>query len=181
VGENRVHLHSMLVHSVIGLTLLAGGSFVLDLAGASFGRIGPDLWAFLLRASQVGVLLLSAPTIVTGIADRNSMYVNWHPSHRAKLVLSLLLVALSAGVLTALLVGGGWPPTWIGIAVISNVAVVLALAAYGLRITLGRQSMARTSYVPDMMNDPPVDILEAIATAAAEEPKLIDPSEEDAA
>jgi hypothetical protein len=171
----------MLVHSVIGLTLLAGASFVLDLASASFGRIGPDLWALLLRASLVGVLLLSAPAIVTGIADRNSMYVSWHPSHRAKLVLSLVLVALSACVSIALLADQGRASAWIGAAVISNAAVVLALAAYGLRITLGRQSMARTSYVPDMMNDPPVDILEAIATAAAEEPKLIDPSEEDAA
>ena len=41
--------------------------------------------------------------------------------------------------------------------------------------------LARTSYVSDMWKTPPVDILETVAAAAAEHPKLIDPHEEDAA
>jgi hypothetical protein len=72
-------------------------------------------------------------------------------------------------------------PSWLGASVAAAVVVVLALAAYGLRITLGRQALAKASYVPDMYREPPVDILETVAAAAAIDPKLIDPHEEDAA
>lgn len=181
MGPSRIHLHSMLVHSVIGLAVLAAGAFALETLGTTIGRLGPELWPYLLRASLLGLLLLSVPAIITGIADRNHTYATWHPSHRAKLILSLLLVTALAGQLVAMLAASDRLSTRLGVGVVANVVIVLALAAYGLRITLGRQSMARTSYVPDMMKDPPVDILEAIATAAAAEPKLIDPSEEDAA
>lgn len=181
MAESRIHLHSMLVHSVVALALLAAGSFVLAALGASFGRLGHQLWVALLPASLVGVLLLSVPAIVTGIADRDHAYATWHPSHRAKLVLSLLLVALVAGELTAMLAGSGPVTPWVGAGIAANMVVVLALAAYGLRITLGRQALARTSYMPDMKQQPPIDILAVVAAAAAEEPRLIDPSEEDAA
>ena len=70
---------------------------------------------------------------------------------------------------------------WLGVLIGVAVVVVWALAAYGLRITLGRQSLAKTSYVADMFRQPPVDILETLAAAAAQQPKLIDPHEEDAA
>jgi hypothetical protein len=181
MAESRIHLHSMLVHSVVALAALAAGSFVLAALGASFGRLGPGLWVALLRASLVGLLLCSLPAVVTGIADRDRAYATWHPSHRAKLVLSLLLVALVAIELAATLTGSGPITAWVGVGIAANMVVVLALAAYGLRITLGRQALARTSYVPDMKQRPPVDILALVAAAAAEEPKLIDPSEEDAA
>ncbi len=59
-----------------------------------------------------------------------------------------------------------------------NCAVVLALSAYGLRISLGRQSLARTSYQCDMDFDPPMDILECVAEFADDPPKLIDVQEE---
>lgn len=181
MGQSRIHLHSMLVHSVIALAVLAAASFALELTGASLGRLGAELWWFLLRSSLAGVLLLSVPAIVTGLADRDHAYATWHPSHRAKLVLSLLLVALVAGELAALLAGSAHIARWFGAGIAANVVVVVALAAYGLRITLGRLALARTSYVPDMHREPPVDILAAVAVAAAEEPRLIDPSEEDAA
>ena len=180
MGHSRLHLHSMIVHSVIALTLFGAGSLVLAGLGASFGRFGPELWPVLTRAALAGVLLLTAPAIATGIADRNHAYATWHPSHRAKLVLSLVLVVLVAAALALLLTSApGF--AWAAIAVAASVAVVLALAAYGLRITLGRQALARTSYLPDMHQQPPVDVLDAVAAAAAEEPRLLDPSEEDAA
>jgi FtsH-binding integral membrane protein len=181
VGHSRIHLHSMLVHSVIALAVLAAASLALELAGASLGRLGPELWSFLLRASLAGVLLLSVPAIATGIADRDHAYATWHPSHRIKLVLSLVLVAVVAFELAAMLLDVELASTWLGAGVVANVVLVIALAAYGLRITLGRQALARTSYVPDMMRTPPVDILEAVAAATADSARLIDPSEEDAA
>ena len=181
MGQSRIHLHSILVHSVIALAGVAAASMALELAGASFGRLGSELWSFLLETSLVGLLLLSVPAIVTGIADRDHAYATWHPSHRAKLVLSVLLVAAVALELTVVFLGSDSVPGWLGAGVAANVALVIALAAYGLRITLGRQALARTSYVPDMNRVPPVDILEAVAAAAAESARLIDPSEEDAA
>lgn len=181
MSQSRIHLHSMLVHSVVALAVVAAVSFALLRAGAAFGRLGPELWQLLLVGSLVALLLLSVPAVVTGIADRDHAYANWHPSHRAKLALSLLLVAVVAFELVAMLLGSDRAPGWLGAGITANVVLVVALAAYGLRITLGRQALARTSYVPDMKQDPPVDILEAVAAAAADSARLIDPSEEDAA
>lgn len=181
MGPSRIHLHSMLVHSVIAFAVLALGAFALEQTGTAWGRLGPELWSFLVRASLLGVLLLSVPAIVSGIADRNHTYATWHPSHRAKLVLSLLLVAMSGAELVALLLGADASTRWIAAGAIANVLLALALASYGLRITLGRQALARTSYLPDLRKVPPVDILEAVAAVTAENARLIDPSEENAA
>lgn len=181
MAESRIHLHSMLVHSVVALAVVAAITFALAATGADLGRFGSELWTFLLWCSLAGVLVLSLPAIVTGIADRDHMYANWHPSHRAKLVLSIVLALLVAAELLALAVRPGGSILWLGLGMAANLVVVLALAAYGLRITLGRQALARTSYVPDMKHQPPIDILETVARAAAEQAKLIDPSEEDAA
>ena len=69
--------------------------------------------------------------------------------------------------------------SWLALAVIpGNCALVLALSAFGLRITLGRQSLAGTSYQPDMDFDPPINILECVADFAEDPPKLIDVREE---
>ena len=51
--------------------------------------------------------------------------------------------------------------------VLGNPLVCFGLSFYGLRITLGRQSLARTSYTPDMHREPPVDILESAAAHVA--------------
>ena len=180
--EHRpVHLHSMLVHAVVALAPLAAVAMVLEASSATVAGVGPDVWAFLLRGSLIGILLIAIPSIVTGINERNHMYVNWPPSHRIKLVLSIVLVVLVGYELIAVLGSDGplqiW--TWLALAVIvGNCAVVLALSAYGLRITLGRQSFARTSYQPDMDFDPPMDILECVAEFADDPPKLINVQEE---
>ena len=69
--------------------------------------------------------------------------------------------------------------SWLGLAiVVGNCAVAFALSYFGLRITLGRQSLAATSYTSDMDREPPVDILEVVAEHAHEPPKMIDVQKE---
>ena len=94
MDHRPVHLHSMLVHAAIALAPLSAGAFVLETSSLTVVGIGPAVWAFLFRGSLIGMLVFSLPSIVTGIAERNHMYVNWPPSHRIKLTLSLVLVIL---------------------------------------------------------------------------------------
>jgi hypothetical protein len=127
------------------------------------------------------MLVVAVPATLTGISERNHMYVNWPPSHRAKLVLSLLLMVMVCGEIAVLAFGPGERAvvSWLGLAiVIGNNAVALALSFFGLRITLGRQAFGSTSYVSDMDRDPPVDILEVVAEHAAQPAKLIDVQKE---
>lgn len=177
VEHHPVHLHSIVVHAVVALALLGALALVLEASSVTVAGVGPEVWAFLLRGSLVGVLLIAVPSIVTGISERNHMYVNWPPSHRVKLALSIVLVAIVGLELVALF-GADGPlriGSWLAAAVIvGNSTVVLALSAYGLRITLGRQSLARTSYRPDMDFDPPIDILDCVAEFAEDPAKLID-------
>jgi len=171
----------MLVHAAIALAPLAAAALVMEATAATVAGIGPEVWAFLLRGSLIGMLLIALPSIATGISERNHMYVNWPPSHRIKLALSIALVALVCFELVAVL-GSDGPlriRSWLALAVIvGNCALVLALSAYGLRITLGRQSLARTSYQADLDFDPPIDILDCVAEFADDSPKLINVREE---
>ncbi len=167
----------MMVHAAIAMAPLAAAAMVLEIRSIAVAGIGPEVWGFLFRGSLIGMLLIALPSIVTGISERNHMYVNWPPSHRIKLALSIVLVALVGFELVevfgsegSLRIGSA-----LGVAVIiGNCAVVFALSAYGLRITLGRQSLARTSYQPDMDFDPPMNILDCVAEFAEDPPKLID-------
>ena len=181
MDHQPVHLHSMLVHAVIAFAPLAAVSFVLDSSAATVGDIDADVWRLLLWVALVGMLSIALPATVTGISERNHMYANWPPSHRAKLVLSLVLVVMVAGEIVALWSGAGeyGVVSWLGLAiVVGNCAVAAALSYYGLRITLGRQGFGSTSYVSDMDRDPPVDILDVVAEHAREAPKLIDVQKE---
>jgi FtsH-binding integral membrane protein len=181
VEHRPLHLHSILVHAAVALAPLAAGAFVLEASSSTVFGIGPAVWTFLLRGSLIGLFLIALPSIATGISERNHMYVNWPPSHRIKLTLSLALVLLVGFELVAVLASDAplQLRSWLALAVIvGNCAVVFALSAYGLRITLGRQSLARTSYQPDMDFDPPMNILDCVAEFAADPPKLIDVREE---
>jgi hypothetical protein len=171
----------MLVHSVVALAPLAAGGFVLEATTTTIGAIDPAVWPLLLRGSLIGMLLLSLPAILTGISERNHMYVNWPPSHGIKLAVSIALVVLVIWELGTIVVDPA--PLVVGSAlglavIVGNNLAVLALAAYGLRITLGRISLAPTSYTPDMDLDPPVDILDAVAGFAADPARLIEVREE---
>jgi len=181
VDHKPVHLHSMLVHAVIALAPLAAVSFVLDASASTVGGIDAGVWRLLLWVALVGMLVVALPAILTGINERNHMYANWPPSHRAKLVLSLVLVVMVFAEIVALWSGAGErrAVSWLGLAIVAgNCAVALALSYYGLRISLGRQGVGSTSYVSDMDRDPPVDILDVVAEHAREAPKLIDVQKE---
>jgi hypothetical protein len=171
----------MLVHAVIALAPLGAISFVLDANAATVAGIDPAVWRFLLWVSLVGMLLSALPATLTGISERNHLYANWPFSHRAKLVLSLILMVMVTGEIVALALGKatGGLSSPLGLAtVIGNCTVALALSYYGLRISLGRQGFGSTSYVSDMDRQPPVDILEVVAEHAQEAPKLIDVQKE---
>jgi hypothetical protein len=60
----------------------------------------------------------------------------------------------------------------------ANPCLAFLLAAYGVKMTLGRQSLARTSYVPDLRRDPPVDVLAVNAARMTEPPDVVDILEE---
>ena len=127
------------------------------------------------------MLALALPASVTGVSERNHMYANWSRSHRAKLILSLALMVM----VSVELIGLGYSTgahrffSWLALAiVVGNCAVVFGLSYFGLKITLGRQALARTSYQPDMDWEPPLNILECVADFAADPPKLIDVQKE---
>lgn len=160
---------------------LAAFSLVLENAGSVVGPAGPEVWALLLRGSLLGMLVLAVPSALSGVTERNHMYAGWPSSHRAKLVLSVVLLVMVAGELLALVAIQGAPRvvSWLGLAVVAgNCLVVFGLSFFGLKITLGRQGFGRTSYLPDMDWDPPMDILSCVADYAGDPPKLIDVREE---
>jgi hypothetical protein len=171
----------MMVHGVVAFALVAATSLVLESTGATVGPAGPEVWALLLRGSLLGMLILALPSTVSGITERNHMYAGWPPSHRAKLVLSIALVLLVAGELAGIVRAEG-PPivvSWVGLAVIvGNCCVVFGLSYFGLKITLGRQGLGGTSYLPDMDRRPPIDILSSVAEYSGDSPRLIDVQEE---
>lgn len=181
VDHKPVHLHSMLVHAVIAFAPLAAISYLLDASSATVGGIDSGVWRLLLWLALIGMLALSLPAVLTGISERNHMYANWPPSHRAKLILSVVLVVIVAVELIALRSGkgaGGFL-SWLGLAiVVGNSVVALALSYYGLRITLGRQGLGSTSYTPDMDREPPVDVLDVVAEHAHEPARMIDVQKE---
>jgi hypothetical protein len=171
----------MLVHAVIAFAPLAAVSFVLDASTTTVGGIEAGVWRFLLWLALFGMLILALPATLTGISERNHMYANWSPSHRAKLVLSFVLVVMVSAEIVALWSGAGarGVMSWLGFTiVVGNCAVAVALSYYGLRITLGRQGVGSTSYVPDMDREPAVDILDVVAEHAHEPPKMIDVQKE---
>jgi hypothetical protein len=171
----------MVVHAVIALAAVAATAFVVEAAGFTVASILPATWAFLLSAALVGMMVIAVPATISGIVERGHMYVNWHSSHKAKLALSLLLLGLTVAELAALALARR-PlalTSWLGLAVLAgNPLICFGLSFYGLRITLGRQSLARTSYTPDMHRTPPVDILESAALHVAQRAAVIDVQEE---
>jgi hypothetical protein len=167
----------MVVHAVVALAPLAALSFLFEASGTAIFSVGPEVWAFLLRGSLIGMLVLALPSALTGIVERNHMYVNWPPSHRWKLALSLALVVMVSIELIALGSIDGAPEvtSWLGFAiVIGNCVVVFGLSFFGLKISLGRQGFGATSYTPDMDRDPPLDILAQVAEYTGDPPRLID-------
>jgi hypothetical protein len=169
----KLHLHSMLVHAVLAAVPLAGVAFLLAAGDVTLGGFSPAVWRFLTRASLLAVLLVALPATLAGVLERRHMYVTWHRTHQLKLALSLVLIVFVAAELAALLVGAAGALTGAAI-VLGNPVVGALLSVYGLKMTLGRQSLATTSYRPDMLRDPAVDVLALNAAGMNEPPDLID-------
>ena len=177
MDHKPVHLHSMLVHVVIAFAPLAAISFIVDNSATTLAGVEPSVWCLLLWLSLVGTLVFAVPATLSGISERNRLYANWPPSHRAKLLLSVVLVVLVTAELGALATGAGEQGVFspLGLAVVfANTMIALALSYYGLRITLGRQGLGSTSYTSDMDRNPPIDILDVVAEHAREPAKMID-------
>ncbi len=170
-----------MVHGVVAFAPLAALSMVLESMGSTVGPAGPLVWALLLRLSLFAMLVLAVPSTLSGIVERNHMYASWPPSHRAKLVLSVALILLVAGELWVV-VGASGPVAVLSLCgfavVVGNSLVVFGLSFFGLKITLGRQGVGGTSYLPDMDWEPPIDILACVADYSGDPPKLIDVREE---
>jgi len=171
----------MLVHGVVGFAPLASVSFVLASRGDSIGGFGPEIWGLLLWVSLIVMLILSVPSTLTGIGERNHMYTNWPTSHRVKLFLSMALVFVLTTELLALWFTGTGPRVMsllgFGI-VVGNNLIVFGLSFFGLKISLGRQGFGRTSYKPDMDWDPPLDVVACVADYSGDAPKMIDVQKE---
>lgn len=172
----------MLVHAVIAFAPLGAVSFILDASAATVGGIEPATWRLLLWGALVGMLLMVIPATLTGILERNHLYANWPPSHRAKLILSLVLAVMVGAEMGGLVLGESTVPltSLLGLAiVVGNNLLALTLSYFGLRITLGRQGFGSTSYVADVDREPPVDILEVAAEHAREPARVIDVRKEE--
>jgi len=181
MDHRPLHMHSMLVHAVVACAPLAAASFVLMVGNIGIAGIGPETWSVLLWFSLGAIAMLALPSTLTGISERNHMYANWPPSHRAKLILSLMLIVMVVIEMISL-----WSATteprlmsWLGAAIVGgNCAVVFALSFFGLKISLGRQGFGSTSYKSDMDWDPPLDVLACVADYSGDAPKLIDVQKE---
>jgi len=169
-----LHLHSMLVHSVLAFVPLAALAFVLAENNVQLGSFGTALWRFLAWISLIVVLAVGVLATVSGILERRHLYVTWHRTHTWKLWLGLALVGLAAFAAAMLAGALPLPPAAGWVALGSLVLVAGALTALGLKMSLGRQSLGRTSYRPDVMQTPPIDILAATAARLAEPPDVID-------
>jgi hypothetical protein len=171
----------MVVHAVAALAPLAAVAYVFEATGARPLALHPGAWGFIVRSALVLMLSISVASTVTGVFERNRVYATWHRTHRIKLVLSGVLIAVTAVELGYLLGPDAAfelvSPFGIAVVLVNNL-VTFALCAYGLKLTLGRQGIGMTSYVPDMFKDEPVDILDATAERVAAPPKLIDLLEE---
>ena len=181
MDHRPLHMHSMLVHAVVAFAPVAAVSFVLAARQISIFGFTSETWVFMLWISLSAILVLALPSTITGISERNHMYANWPPSHRAKLILSILLIVMVGAELLALGTAKIEPRlvSWLGLAIVAgNCALVFGLSFFGLKISLGRQGFGPTSYKPDMDWDPPLDVVACVADYSGDAPKMIDVQKE---
>lgn len=177
MGKHKLHLHSMIVHVVAALAPLAAVAFVLFILQIEFLSFDQLIWKFLVWFSLIVILLVSIPSIFTGIFERNHVYAKWHSTHKIKLVLSALLVGAIIIELVVLIWSGLGTSLFSlsGLLIIPvNNLLVFFLGVYGLKISLGRQSFGKASYEPDLFKNEPVDILVNAAEQRKKEAKYLD-------
>jgi hypothetical protein len=167
----------MMVHSLLALAPLAALAFILVNLRIEFFSFQIKTWDLIVKFSVVVIFLLSIPSLVSGIAERNKMYAKWHFTHKVKTILSVLLVLATFLELIGLILSeiSGGLLTWLGLGIICiNNVLCFLLSYFGLKITLGRQSLKKPSYVPDLFQEGSQDILEKAGQYAKEEPKFVD-------
>lgn len=177
MGKKKLHLHSMMVHSVIGLAFVAAVTFIFLKLGITFLGFEGKTWRFLTIFSVIVIFLISFPSIFSGIFERGHVYAKWHSTHKIKLILSLLLLLVLVIEIIMFLQSGlqGNLFSLLGILIIfANTVLSMLLGAYGLKISLGRQTFEKTSYTPDLQLDEPIDILVSAGKNRKEEAKYLD-------
>lgn len=175
--NQKLHLHSMMVHTIAALSPIAAIAFIFFKQGIAFYRFDSSTWYVLVILSVTFSLLVAIPSLLTGIFERGHIYVRWHSSHQIKLVLSLLLILML--VVELVLIGSGGLEAELfsltGILLIfGNNIVTFLLCKFGLKITLGRQSLEKTSYEPDLFRAEPVDILKTAGELKNEPARYLD-------
>lgn len=171
--KNR-HIHSILVHPVIAFALMASLSRYCYVNNISFLMMRNKEWYFLELFSLFLLFIISIPATLSGVFEISKMYARWHNSHKIKLILSLSLILLSCFRLIILFLGD--VSAFLNVSIYSLlIVIVFFLSYYGLKITLGRQSLGKTSYEPDFFKkNAPVDILKEAEVYVMEKPKRVD-------
>jgi len=168
------HFHSIIVHVTTAFALLAAISFYCWSMDITFLMMKASEWRLLTLISLFVLFLTSFPAAVSGVFETNKMYPVWHKTHKIKLTLSVLIFVLSLIEIVAILKLYDGVLLGLSVYFINNI-IVLMLSYYGLKITLGRQSFAKTSYTPDFFNkEKPYDILDEVRGYIKEKPKRVD-------
>ncbi|MFH2129616.1 MAG: hypothetical protein ABIK68_04520 [bacterium] len=177
MNRQKIHLHSMMVHSIAALAPLAAIAYLFLKQEVSFLSFDGPTWRFLVVFSVILMFLTALPACLSGVFERGHVYVKWHPTHKIKLTLSVLFIMILVVELIMLNAGGLQEPvlSLTGLLiVVGNNIVSFLLCKYGLRITMGRQSLEKTSYEPDLFRKDPIDILVTAGELKKEEPKYMD-------
>lgn len=172
-SKNR-HFHSIVVHPVVAFTMVAIVSFFCKSYKIEFLNLGVTEWHLLLTISLVIVFTASFPATISGVFETNKMYAKWHSTHKMKLSLSVLLILVSFIELYAVFyeLNSLLVETLL---YFINCIIIFLLSCFGLKITLGRQSLEKTSYIPDFFNkEKRLDILEEAKEYIKEKPKRVD-------
>lgn len=177
MNKQKIHLHSMMVHSIAAFAPLAALAFIFLKQQVSFMSFDEKTWLFLVVLLVILSFLIALPSALSGVFERGHMYVKWHSSHQIKLVLSLLLILMLIVELVTIASGGLNAEIFslTGILLIfGNNIVVFLLCKYGLKISMGRQSLEKTSYEPDLFRQDPIDVLKINAELKNEPAKYLD-------
>lgn len=171
--KNR-HFHSIIVHVTIAFAVVAAFSHFCASNDISFLMMNTEEWQLLTRLSLVVLFLSSLPATISGIFETNKMYPKWHKTHKIKLLLSVLICVFTLFEIVAITNDNAGFLLKFVLYFVNNLIVFL-FSFYGLKITLGRQSISKTSYVPDFFNkETPVDILNEVKKYVKEKPKRVD-------
>lgn len=177
MSNQKLHLHSMMVHSIAAFSPLAAVAYILFRQQVTIFSFDQNTWSFLTVFSLIMIFLITFPSILSGVFERGHVYTKWHSTHKAKMGLSVLLLIIMIIELILLSRNGLQNNLFsaLGILIIfGNNIISFLLCVYGLKITLGRQSLGKASYQPDLLKKEPVDILVTAGVLKKEEPKYLD-------